>query len=261
MKKLLLAAVSVIALSAAPLTANAQIVGPGQVVFDPTAVAQLLKSVGIEGEQLTQLIQTYEQIVQVYNMTTNVWNSVHQLVGAGDWAESLKTVTIPFPFGAGAWGAWLNGTNDPSGLAFGPQYLKQNTIASGDPSFMQDGYVVGGELFSMVRSVSAIQALANIHLQTIDTRIAGLGELFSHLATIGTVQQTNSLSARLHNELNYAQSQQIQAQQVMNMAQLQHDAWELRQRQISYMDEQTAVRTACANVAAAGGFVHVPVCQ
>ena len=71
-------------------------------------------------------------------------------------------------------------------------------------------------LLKAIRSLSSMQAVATNHGQSIETRIAALGKLFSQLADIDTVQKTDSLSARFNSELNYAKSQQVQAQQTMS---------------------------------------------
>lgn len=260
MRKLFLAGAAVIALAtAAP--ARGQLIGPGTVVFDPTAVGQLLKSVGIEGEQLTQLIETYTEIVQVYQMSTNIWNAVEKLVGADQWAPGLLNPAIrnPLPFGAADHPAWVGGFNDPSGLPFGGQYLSQNTVG-GDPSVYDDGTFVGTEILKATRALSSMQAVATNHVAAIETRIGALADLFTQLGAVGKLQETASLSARLHNELNYANSQMVQAQQVQTAAQLQLAVLENNQRQWLYQDEANGISAACSNVSAAGGFVTIPAC-
>jgi hypothetical protein len=106
-----------------------------------------------------------------------------------------------------------------------------------------------------------MQAVATNHVQSIETRIAALGNLFSQLDNIDTVQKTDSLSARLTTELNYANSQQVQAQQVMSAAQLQLAVLDYNQRQWLYQDETNGINAACASVQTAGGFVTIPACK
>ena len=270
MKNLLLAILTICVL-AMPHVASAQffipgtdtpLTGPGAVVFDPSNLAQLLKSVGIEGDQLTQLVETYNEIVQVYTMTTNVWNSVHELVGADQMAPPLLDggVRNPLPFSAAEHPGWVGGFNDPSGLSFGTQYMNQNTVG-GDPTVYEDDSLAGNEILKSLRSLSSMQAVSTHGLESIETRIAGLYELFTQLANIGTVQETDSLSARLHNELNFASAQQVQAQQTMAAAQLQMGVLDNNARQWMYQDEHNGVAAACNNVANAGGFVAFTACQ
>ena len=270
MRKLLLVILTVCAL-VSPHAARAQffipgtdtpLAGPGAVVFDPSNLEQLLMSVGIEGKQLDELITTYEEIVQVYNMTTNVWNSVAELTGADKLAPSLSNAAIrnPLPFTADEHPGWVGGFNDPSGLPFGTQYMGQNTVG-GDPTVYADDTFAGHEILKAIRSLSSMQAVSTNHLSAIETRINGLTELFNQLANIGTVQESDSLSARLHNELNFANSQQVQAQQTMAAAQLQMSVLDNNARQWMYQDEANGIGAACNNVANAGGFVTFTACH
>jgi hypothetical protein len=236
--------------------------GPGTIVFDPTAVGQLLEQVGVSQEQLTQLVTTYQEIVQVYGMATKIWNSVNELVGANQWAPGLQVPGLlnPLPFAAANSPGWIGGFNDPTSLPFGSQYLSQNTVG-GDFTVFQDGTFAGNELLKAIRTLSSMQAVASNHLGSIETRIAGLTQLFQQLANIGTLQETDSLSARLNSELNYATSQEVQAQQVMSAAQLQLAVLENNQRQWQYQDEGIGIKNACSSVAAAGGTIAFAACH
>ena len=145
-------------------------------------------------------------------MATKIWNSVNEVVGANQWAPGLADGGIrnPLPFAAANSPEWIGGLNEPSALPFGAQYLAQNTVG-GDPTIYNDGSQVGAEILKAIRVLSSMQAVSTNHLASIETRIAGLNQLFNQLAAIGTLQETDSLSARLHSELNYAASQQVQA--------------------------------------------------
>jgi hypothetical protein len=257
MRKLLLAGVAAIGLLAA-----AQPVRADLPVIDLTAIGDMLKSIGIETEQLTQLIETYNQVVLVYNQATNIWNAVEVLVGADQWAPGLRDAGIrnPLPFAAVDHPGWVGGLNDPSSLPFGAQYLNQNTVG-GDPAIYNDGSFVGTELLKTVRALSAMQAISTNHVQAIETRIYALNDLFARLANIGKLQETESLSARLHTELNYANSQVIQAQHVQSAAQMQLAVLENNQRQYMYQDEVNGVLSACATAAQAASFITIPACK
>ncbi len=254
MKKYLLASVAVFALGCSPARADLP-------VFDVASFGKLLESVGIEGDQLAEMIATYEQIVQVVIMATNIWNSVAEVVGTDQWAPGLNDPAQrnPLPFAAADHPGWVGGYNDPSGLPFGGQYLSQNTVG-GDLSVYKGGDFVGAELLRGIQSVSSMQAVASNHVQSIETRITALTDLFSHLSSIATIQETDSLSARLHTELNFAQSQQVQAQQVMAAAQLQTQAAENNQRQWLYQDEANGIIAACGSAASAASFITIPAC-
>jgi hypothetical protein len=242
MKRLLIAGVAAISLSTSTARADLPVV-------DFTAVGKLLESIGIE------------EIVQVYTMVTNVWNSVAEVVGTDQWAPGLNDPgqRNPLPFAAADHPGWVGGYNDPSGIPFGGQYLSQNTVG-GDLSVYKGGDFVGSELLRGIQSVSSMQAVASNHVQSIETRLIGIVDLFSHLSGIATIQETDSLSARLHTELNIAQSQQVQAQQVMAAAQLQRDARENNQHQWLYQDEINGIVAACGSAASAASFITIPAC-
>jgi len=260
-KLLLLASVTVLALSSIS-PARAQIFGPGSIVFDPTAVGRLLEQIGIQGQQLDQLVQTYSEVVQVYNQATNIWNSVSGIIGADQWAPGLNDPTMrnPLPFAAADHPAWVGGFNDPSGLPFGAQYMAQNTVG-GDPTVYNDGSFAGGELLKALQSLSSMQAVSTNHVQVIENRVLALNDLFAQLGSMDTLQNTDSLTARLNNELNYANSQQSQATQVMSAAQLQIAALDNNQKQWQYQDETLGITNACSSVAASGGFVSFNACM
>ena len=253
-RKLLLASAAVMALTAAPARADLP-------VFDAASFGKLLESIGIEGAQLDEMVATYEQVVQVVIMATNIWNSVQEVVGTDQWAPGLNDPgqRNPLPFAAADHPGWVGGYNDPSGLPFGGQYLSQNTVG-GDLSVYKGGDFVGSEILKGINSVSSMQAVASNHVQSIETRITALTDLFSHLSSIATIQETDSLSARLHTELNFAQSQQVQAQQVMAAAQLQTQAAENNQRQWLYQDEANGIKAACGSAASAASFITIPAC-
>jgi type IV secretion system protein VirB5 len=255
MKKVLLAGVAAAALI---FTAPARAQIP---VIDVTAIADLLKQIGVSTEQLTELIALYNETVQVYDTAVHIWNDVEGLVGADTWAPGLLAGNIrnPLPFVASASAGWVGGFNDPSTLPFGSQYLTQNTVG-GNPLIYEDRTFVGNELLKAVRSLASMQAVASNHLSAIETRISALNDLFTRLASIKNIQQTDSLSARLHSELNYAHSQQVQAQQVMGAAQLQMQVLEYNQRQWMYQDETTGIKAACGSASKAASFVTIPAC-
>jgi type IV secretion system protein VirB5 len=257
-RHLLLCAAATIALLTVPL-APARAALP---VVDFEAIAQLLESVGIEGQQLTELIATYNEVVQVYSMATNIWGAVEKVVGADQWAPGLTDAAIrnPLPFAASQHPAWVGGFNDPSAIPFGSQYMNQNTVG-GDASIYNDGSFVGSEILKATRALSSMQALASNHVQAIETRINALNDLFAQLGNIGKIQETESLSARLHTESNYANSQVVQAQQVMNAAQMQIAVTENNQRQWMYQDEANGIKAACGSMRSAASFLVISACK
>lgn len=243
MRKILLAGVAALSLVGMPARADLP-------VIDITSVGKLLQSIGIEGQQLEQMIATVQGILQVYQETQMVFNSVSELVHAEQWAQGLLSPSArnPLPFAASEHPGWVGGFNDPSSLPFGSQYLGQNTVG-GNLSVYQHGDFVGGEFVKAIRSLSTMQALASGNVLSIENRIIALGNLFSRLASIGTIQETGSLQARLEAEANYAHAQKIQSQNLYAAAQQQLAVLEYNQRQWQYQDEQHGIAIMCQSLA------------
>jgi Type IV secretion system proteins len=262
MKKYLLAGVALIAVAGSPEVQAQLIPAPnGVLVFDATNAVNFLKSIGIEGEQLTQAIATLQEIIQVYEQATHIYQSVAEVVGVGEWATGLVTdiARNPLPFHAADHPNWVGGFNSPAGLPFGNQYLTANTIG-GDISVYRDGRFVGGELIKAINSSSTMQALATNNIMAIENRINALGDLFAKLASIGSIQQSDSLIARLHTEANYAHAQQNQSQNLYAAAAQQLQVLEYNQKQWEYQDEVHGISGVCSSLAASPNPVHVPEC-
>jgi hypothetical protein len=262
MKKYLMAGVALITLAGSP-DARAQLIpaAGGVLVFDATNAVNFLKSIGIEGEQLTQAIATLQEIIQVYEQAKLIYGSVAEVVGVGEWAAGLLTdiARNPLPFGAGEHPAWVGGFNSPAGVPFGNQYLAANTI--GGDIAVYNGTFVGGELVKAVYSISTMQALATNNIMAIENRINALGALFTHLASIGSIQESDSLIARLHAEANYAHSQQIQSANLHAAAEQQIHVLEYNQKQWQYQDENNGIAGVCQSLAASPDPLYVPDCH
>jgi hypothetical protein len=253
-RKLLLIWVAALALGTTPAHADLP-------VIDATQIAKIAEQLGISQQQLQEMITTYNEIVEVYDVSSKIWGDVEELVSADQWAPGLKTGhnRNPLEFPALLHPLYLGGFQDPSSLQFGSTYVQQNTVG-GDPSIYDDATFVGTEMKKMVWSLSAMQAVASNHLSEIETRITALGDLFVQLGKIGKLQETDSLSARLHQELNYAHSQQVQATQLQHAAEMQLAVFEHNQRQWTYQDETNGIQAACATAKQAASFVTIPAC-
>ncbi len=254
MRKLLLAGAAVLPLLfGAPAHADLP-------VIDVSAIARLLQQLGIENEQLTQLLITVKEIEDVYVEATQIYNSLSELVGADQWAPGLRAERNPLPFTAREHPGWVSGANDPSSLPFGSYYMGANTIG-GDITVYQDGSFVGGEFVKAIRSIATIQSIASNNILSIENRILALGDLFERLGSIGTLQETDSLSARLHSEANYAHSQQVQSQNLRAAADQQLAVLTYNQRQYEWQDEKNGVKTACGALAAGPSAFSLAECN
>lgn len=235
--------------------------GPGIAVFDLAQATNILKSIGIESDQLTQLVLTVEEVWQVYQEAILIYNSVNELVRADSWAGSLLNSAIrnPLPFAALDHPGWVGGFNDPSSLPFGSYYMGANTVG-GNINAFKDGTFVGNEIVKTIRSFSTMQALASNNVLSIENRIIGLADLFEKLGTVGTIQQTDSLSARLHSEANYAHSQQVQSQNLKAAADQQIAVLKHNQQQYQYLDESNGVSFGCQTLAAGPNALSIAEC-
>lgn len=235
--------------------------GPGMAVFDLAQALNIIKSIGIESDQLTQLVLTVEEVYQVYQEATLIYNSVAEITHAETWAGALLAPALrnPLPFAAIDHPGWVGGYNDPSSLPFGSYYLGANTVG-GDINAFGDGTFVGNEIAKTIRSLATIQALASNNVLSIERRIVGLGALFNKLADIGTIQQTDSLVARLHSEANYAHSQQVQSQNLKTAADQQIAVLKHNHQQYQYLDESNGIVHGCRSLAAGPNALSIAEC-
>lgn len=128
--------ISVLALIAVLVTTRTAfaVLGIGDIVFDPEALAQALKEFALLQQQYAQLVQTYQMIQNQYNqmlwMAKQIPVSMSLRYGA-PWATWLNTsATNTY----GTTGAWVTGANTGFGVSAGYSSATQPLRAYG-PAF------------------------------------------------------------------------------------------------------------------------------
>lgn len=248
-RELVFASVAVVALLGAPQT-RAQMP-----VVDWTSISHLIEQVQVLQQQLDVIRNTYQE-------TVGILSSVSGLVHPETWAPELLTQSMrnPLPFSASSHPGYVGGLTDPSSLPYGSQYLGQNTVG-GDITAFQDGSFNGAELLRGVRSISSMMALATNNVTSIEGRISALSDIFNQLSGAGDVMAIDSVSARLHAESNYVQSQQVQSQNLHAAAQMELAAAAQRQKEWAYLDEKNGIKTMCGALSANTSSVTIPECS
>ena len=252
MRKALLAGVS----AASLLTAHP---APAQLpVIDSASIAQLLNQVTLLKQQLQEAIQTYNEAVQIYQQALGIYQSVSGLTQAGNWAPGLNTPALqnPLPFATTAFPGYLGGNTSPAGLPYGQTYLNQNLVAN----FLGDAGPQGTLLRQALYTISSIEATVTNNLQVLETRAQQLPQIESQLASASTVQQMQSITARLAAESNFAANQKTQAENIQASASAQVAQLQQAQVQMSFQDEATGIRNMCSSFTQTGVGVGLSVC-
>jgi len=229
-------------------------------VIDLSNLEQWGISIPISQQTLTTAINSFNTITQLTGIAGHIWSDVEELVGADKWAPGMGN--NPMPFTAVQGPAYFGGFADPTALPYGPAYFQQNTV--GDDmthAALADGTFVGAELLRGIMTISSVQATNNNHLDDLEHRLEAVIDIMNQLAKAETLQETNSINARWHQEQHNLQAQIAQAIQVNTAASMQMHAYQYDQRQWQFMDEMNGIENACASVAASGSTLQLPVCH
>ena len=252
MRKILLAGLSAAALLAAhPAPAELP-------VIDNASIAQLVNQITVLKQQLQEAIQTYNEAIQIYQQALGIKNSVSGPTQAGNWAPALNSPALqnPLPFATTAFPGYLGGNTSPSSLPYGQTYLNQNLAAN----FLGDTGPQGTLLRQALYTISSIEATATNNLQALETRDQQLPQIESQLGAATTVQQMQSITARLAAESNFAANQKAQAENIEASAAAQMAQLEQAQVQTSFQDEATGITNMCNSFSQTGVGVALSVC-
>jgi hypothetical protein len=252
MRKLLLAGLSAVSLLAAH-PAPAQLP-----VIDSASIAQLVNQVTVLKQQLQEAIQTYNETIQIYQQALGIKNGVSGPTQAGNWAAALNNPALqnPLPFATTAFPGYLGGNTSPAGLPYGQTYLNQNLAAN----FLADTGPQGTLLRHAFYTISSIEATVTNNLQALETRAQQLPQIESQLASASTVQQMQSITARLAAESNFIANQKAQAENIQASAAAQVAQLEQAQVQMSFQDEATGISNMCNSFSQTGVGVALSVC-
>jgi len=227
-------------------------------VIDSASIAQLLNQITLLKQQLQQAIQTYNEAVQIYQQALGIYNSVSGLTQAGNWALGLNTPALqnPLPFATTAFPGYLGGNTSPSGLPYGQTYLNQNLVTN----FLGDSGPQGTLLRQALYTISSIEATVTNNLQALETRAQQLPQIESQLASASTLQQMQSVTARLAAESNFVANQKAQAENIQASASAQVAQLQQAQVQMSFQDEANGISNMCSSFTQTGVGVALSVC-
>ena len=227
-------------------------------VIDSASIAQLVNEITVLKQQLQEAIQTYNEAIQIYQQALGIKNSVSGLTQAGNWAAALNNPALqnPLPFATTAFPGYLGGNTSPAGLPYGQTYLNQNLAAN----FLADTGPQGTLLRQALYTISSIEATVTNNLQALETRAQQLPQIESQLAAASSVQQMQSITARLAAESNFVANQKAQAENIQASAAAQVAQLEQAQVQTSFQDEANGITNMCNSFSQTGVSVALSVC-
>jgi hypothetical protein len=216
-------------------------------VIDSTSIVQLVN-------QLNEAKQQYSELVSQYQELKSTYQAVSQDVNPNQWAQQLEqplmqnstpnTSLIP---------GMLDGLSPPSQLggnlgSLAQQFYNQNKV-----------YIPAGNSFGAAQTqqganeTANFEAVATQNLQSLEAREAALPQIQNQLNSATTIQQVDSINARLSAEQNYVQAQQAQAQ---NLQLLAYEQTQSQEGAVAEQNEQgtdQTLSTLCSDAASLGG--------
>ncbi len=216
-----------------PQTARA-----AEVVIDVQSEASLVQQVQTAINQLSMLQQQYNQLVQTYQQVAGQFSMLTTFANPNGLAQELEQPFLrnPLPGSSSLPGA-ITGATTPN-TAFAQQFLNANRV------YTAPGTTPSGQMMNtQATALASIAGMVMTNLQSIEQRIAGLGDLQTQLNGATTIQQVASITARIGAEQNFISAQQAQAANLGTLATTQVAAQQQAQQQ---MVRQQAAQTAAA---------------
>ena len=205
-------------------------------VVDAPATAQLIQQVSAAANQLRTLQQQYNQLVSTYQQITNQYNMLTRFADPNGAARELEQPFLrnPLPTTAALPSA-LTGVGGVGGTSYAPQYLSSNQVYA-PPTTTQGGQLMN----TQAASLATIQGTATTNLSSIEQRITGLSDLQGQLDSATTIQQVSSVNARIAAENTYLSAQQAQATNLQTITAAQIATQQQQQQQMVSQQAQQA---------------------
>ena len=262
MRKLLLAGTAAAGLCAAA-AAHAQMP-----VVDAASIAQLVKQLGIQTQQLTTLenqlttlANTYNQLVQTYNRTVQIYTSLAHLTNVNQIAPLLGSAGLRNTLPASSLlPASITGASAPSVLGGTWGGTAQTFLNYNQVYLPQAQDFQAQQLQKNANYVASVQAIAQQNLQALEQRAQQLPSIQSQIDSAGDVKAVEAVIARLVGENAFVTGQAAQAQNLLILAQAQQRALEQAQQQKSRQDIDNARATLCGTLNSLGSSVP-PACS
>ena len=208
-----------------------------EAVVDAPGDASLIQQVATAAKQLTSLQQQYDELVSTYQQVTNQYNMLSRFANPNGVAQELEQPLLQNPLpDVSSLPSALTGGAGVGSSAYAQQYLNANRVYAA-PTTTQDGQLMN----TQTQALASIQGTATSNLDSIQQRIAGLTDLQSQLNSTTTIQQVASINARIGAEQNYISAQQAQAANLQTITQAQVAAQaQAQQQMVSQQASQAA---------------------
>ncbi len=187
-------------------------------VFDSSNFANTLQTMQTAANQLTtlqqqynQLVQTYQQVQAMQTMFTNPSNVLGMFPGLNS-----SFLQNPMP-SASSMPSQVFGSGGMSSAA--QQFFNLNRGPTANGNDAQATYLNRAPI-----SIANIQGIAATNLQAIEQRLANLDAMKNELQGATDIKQVAAINARISIESNAIQGQQVQAQNLVAMANAQAQA-------------------------------------
>lgn len=199
------------------------ILGVGDVVIDPTAIAQQAK------DMLSQLNTLHQQYDTLRSQLAAISHVPQEAMGAASSLTQMPSLQNPFPQ-AGSLQGLLNGS---SPLSSATTFLDGNRVYA--PSGTD---FAATEMLARGQSTANLQSIATGAMQAIERRASSLREFFGTIGSSPDVQETSAIQARLAVEQNFVSGQQVQATQLANLIALQNRVDQQRASEAARRNEE-----------------------
>lgn len=179
------------------------VLGVGDVVFDPSAFAEMLNQSRAMAQELAMLRQQYAVLQQQYAAIAHLPDTVLQELGS---MLNTPQYRSPLPDASGIVRDLMAG-NGLSGMgALGQGYLDRNTLYA-----MPGADPMAGRTMAIGRSVAGVQGMLDGLYQSVASRITIMQALEGQLASAPDAKATADIQARIAAESTYLQAHQTQA--------------------------------------------------
>ena len=241
MKRILLASAACLGLAFGAAGPAHALLGEGDIVFDPTAVARMMDQIRQMEQQYEVMRQQYGQLVQTYEVLSHP-NQVMQI------AKGMAQQQIQNPGSAPA--------NIP-GLSFGSQLSAGAQRFLGQNRYYQpqgDDFAVQ-EMQRRAQATANVQAEAQTGMERADERIAYLNQLQQSIQNQPDVTAVAAVGARVNSEHLFLQNE---ANNVSRLQLIQQTQLRVDQQRAAEHDRQSAEdwTSQSAAAAAAAGFAQ-----
>lgn len=216
-------------------------------VIDGASLAQLV-------QQVAQAKQQYQELVSQYNELKSTYQAVSQDVHPNQWAQQLDRSGMQNPLpNTNLLPGMLDGISPPSQLSgnlgsLAQQYYDQNKV-----------YLPTGNDFAATQmrqganETANFEAIATQNLQSLEARETELPQIQDQLNNATTIQQVDSIQARLNAEQNYVEAQQAQAQNLQLLAYEENEQGEAAVAEKNRQDADKTLATLCSDGQSLGG--------